>query len=175
MLFSKIQKQQIKGSMGQFVYGATDGTVTTFAVVAGSSGGGLSPQVALTLGFANLMADGISMGISTYLSEETTEQIRRTKKSKKLLDAIVTFLSFLLVGSIPLLSYVYYFAYDGSDAVLFQSSSVLAMSSFILIGILRAKVTGTGLLKNVIETSMLGAIAATAAFTVGKVIERIVS
>lgn len=50
------------------VLGAIDGCVTTFAVVSGAFGAGFSPQVALVLGFANLLADGFSMGVSNYES-----------------------------------------------------------------------------------------------------------
>ncbi len=45
--------------LGEFVYGAIDGSVTTFAVVAGAAGANLSPSVALILGVANLFADGV--------------------------------------------------------------------------------------------------------------------
>ena len=54
--------------IADFVYGANDGIVTTFAVVAGSAGAGLSPVIIIILGFANLVADGISMGMSNFLS-----------------------------------------------------------------------------------------------------------
>lgn len=50
------------------VLGGIDGCVTTFAVVSGVVGAGLSPIVALVLGFANLVADGFSMAISNYES-----------------------------------------------------------------------------------------------------------
>ena len=52
----------MKWSLEDFVYGATDGAVTTFAVVAGVIGASLSSSVVLILGFANLLADGFSMG-----------------------------------------------------------------------------------------------------------------
>lgn len=58
------------------VYGAVDGVVTTFAVVAGSAGGDLAPAVALILGVANLVADGFSMGISNFLGTHTENQER---------------------------------------------------------------------------------------------------
>ena len=48
--------------LGEFVYGATDGAITTFAVVAGAAGADLSPTVVLILGFANLFADGFFHG-----------------------------------------------------------------------------------------------------------------
>jgi VIT1/CCC1 family predicted Fe2+/Mn2+ transporter len=48
------------------VYGAIDGAVTTFAVVAGAIGADLSPRVVLILGAANLLADGFSMACGNF-------------------------------------------------------------------------------------------------------------
>jgi VIT1/CCC1 family predicted Fe2+/Mn2+ transporter len=53
-----------------FVYGGIDGTVTTFAVVAGVVGANLSTPVILILGFANLIADGFSMAVGKYSSDK---------------------------------------------------------------------------------------------------------
>src|SRR5436190_24152857 len=49
------------------IFGAVDGVITTMAVVAGASGAQLGARVALILGVANLIGDGISMGASNYL------------------------------------------------------------------------------------------------------------
>jgi VIT1/CCC1 family predicted Fe2+/Mn2+ transporter len=57
-----------------FVYGAIDGTVTTFAVVSGVVGAGLSIKAILVLGVANLLADGFSMAMSNYLGTSTENQ-----------------------------------------------------------------------------------------------------
>jgi len=48
------------------VYGAIDGAVTTFAIVAGVVGAGLSPRVIIALGIANVLADGFSMAAANY-------------------------------------------------------------------------------------------------------------
>lgn len=58
--------------LGEFVYGGIDGSVTTFAVVAGSVGAGLDSAVIIILGFANLLADGFAMSIGAYLSTKST-------------------------------------------------------------------------------------------------------
>lgn len=50
-----------------WVYGGIDGAVTTFAIVAGSLGASLSAKIILILGFANLLADGLSMAAGNYL------------------------------------------------------------------------------------------------------------
>ena len=49
-----------------WIYGGIDGTVTTFAIVAGVSGAELSGAVVLVLGVANLLADGLAMAASNY-------------------------------------------------------------------------------------------------------------
>lgn len=63
------------------VYGAHDGIVTTFAVVAGTVGAGLPDGIILVLGIANMLADGFSMGAGAYLSSTSEsdhyERMRR--------------------------------------------------------------------------------------------------
>jgi vacuolar iron transporter family protein len=56
------------------VYGAIDGTVTTFAVVAGVRGASLEAAIVVILGIANLAADGFSMAASNYLGIRADEQ-----------------------------------------------------------------------------------------------------
>lgn len=59
------------------VYGAVDGIVTTFAVVAGVAGAGLGTRIIVILGLANLGADGFSMAASNYLGTRTENERRR--------------------------------------------------------------------------------------------------
>jgi VIT1/CCC1 family predicted Fe2+/Mn2+ transporter len=66
------------------VYGATDGAVTTFAVVAGVVGASLSPSIVLILGFANLLADGFSMAVGNYLAAKTRiEYIEKARRREE--------------------------------------------------------------------------------------------
>lgn len=55
-----------RGHLRDIVYGAIDGSVTTFAIVAGVAGAGLSPFVIVALGVANVLADGFSMAAGNY-------------------------------------------------------------------------------------------------------------
>jgi VIT1/CCC1 family predicted Fe2+/Mn2+ transporter len=64
-------------TLRDFVYGAIDGVVTTFAVVAGVAGAGLATRVVLILGAANLAADGFSMAVSNFLGARSEEQRRQ--------------------------------------------------------------------------------------------------
>jgi VIT1/CCC1 family predicted Fe2+/Mn2+ transporter len=67
-----------------FVYGAIDGTVTTFAVVSGVAGAGLSPGVVLILGAANLAGDGFSMAAGNFLATRAERQQRdRSRRAEE--------------------------------------------------------------------------------------------
>lgn len=57
-----------------FVYGAVDGTVTTFAVVSGVVGADLPSKTIIILGVANLLADGFSMAAGNYLGIKTQNE-----------------------------------------------------------------------------------------------------
>lgn len=62
------------------VYGGLDGTVTTFAIVSGVVGASLNPGIVLILGFANLIADGISMAAGDFLSSRAQNDYNRSEK-----------------------------------------------------------------------------------------------
>lgn len=66
------------------VFGAIDGTVTTFAVVAGAVGADLSARIVLILGVANLLADGFSMAAGNFLAKRAAaEEIARLREIEK--------------------------------------------------------------------------------------------
>jgi len=59
-----------------FVFGAIDGTVTTFAIVSGVAGAELSSGIVIVLGMANLLGDGFSMAAGNFLAMRSEEQLR---------------------------------------------------------------------------------------------------
>jgi VIT1/CCC1 family predicted Fe2+/Mn2+ transporter len=60
------QDRPQRGHLRDLIYGGIDGAVTTFAIVAGVAGAGLSPRVIIALGIANVLADGFSMAAGNY-------------------------------------------------------------------------------------------------------------
>lgn len=68
-----------------FIYGAIDGAVTTFAIVAGVAGARLEPGIVVVLGLANVLADGFSMAVSNMLGRRAEDQVRaRTRRDEEL-------------------------------------------------------------------------------------------
>ncbi|MBN1330218.1 MAG: VIT1/CCC1 transporter family protein [Candidatus Heimdallarchaeota archaeon] len=65
------------------IYGGLDGIITTFAIVAGVTGAALGIGVVLILGFANLLADGLSMGIGDYLSSKSEIEYQLDERKRE--------------------------------------------------------------------------------------------
>ena len=70
----RLEGQPKQRYLSDFIYGAIDGTVTTFAVVAGVVGAGLETRVIIILGVANLVADGFSMAAANFLGTRAENQ-----------------------------------------------------------------------------------------------------
>ena len=58
----------IKKNIPNIIYGSLDGIITTFAIIAGVVGAKQNMKIAFILALANLVADGFSMGVSSYES-----------------------------------------------------------------------------------------------------------
>jgi vacuolar iron transporter family protein len=150
------------------VYGANDGIITTFAVVAGVTGGSLSPRAVLIVGVANLFADGLSMGVGNYLSIRSNESARAAQdlpeeEASPARHGLATFLAFFAAGSIPLLPYLLPLV-DGRSLA---ASVVLTFGALFVVGSLRASVTIDRWWTAGLEMLGLGAVVAIAAYGSG--------
>jgi len=86
----------------------------------------------------------------------------------------VTYMSFILIGLIPLLTYVWDYLV-GFNGNLFIWTSLFTSLAFMFIGFLKSYVTQTSKLKGIIETLILGILAATLAYFVGDILENLIS
>jgi VIT1/CCC1 family predicted Fe2+/Mn2+ transporter len=146
------------------VYGANDGIITTFAVVSGVVGAELSRSIILILGFANLFADGISMGASNYLARRSTANAEeRATREDGLRHASATIGAFVLAGLVPLAAYLLPLPSDSR----FVAATVLTATTLFLVGAARSFVTGLSPFRSGVEMLLVGALAAIAAYLIG--------
>ena len=84
-ILERIREENGHDLLRDAVLGAVDGAITTFAVVAGSIGGGFSGTVVIVLGIASLLADGLSMAVSNYLGVKSErERVTQARRNEAL-------------------------------------------------------------------------------------------
>ncbi len=169
MQASRTLSQYIK----DLIYGANDGIITTFAVVASVVGAGLDAAVILIVGFASLVADGLSMAASDYLASKSERGVREARgetggmgaaEERPEVAAAFTFLAFVIAGSLPLLPY----ALVPGTPKLFLMAGAVAALSLVLIGAIRTMATGGSALRGAAEMLLVGGAAMTVAFFIGR-------
>ncbi len=214
--------------LSDFVYGAIDGTVTTFAVVSGVAGASLPADIIVILGLANLVGDGFSMAASNYLGTRTDRQLleraramerkhirlapegereevrqiyaRKGFEGERLNDivdtitsnedqwidtmltdelglqlsppsslkaAAMTLVAFIVVGVIPLLSFVLQLVTPFPLQTAYAWSAALTAIAFFLVGAAKSAFVDEKWYTSGLETLVVGGTAAALAYGVG--------
>ena len=157
--------------LSDFVYGGIDGAITTLAIMAGAMGASLSPVVVIILGFANLAADGFSMGVSDYLSTRSQNDLVANREHpdwrNPVASAVTTFLSFVVVGFVPLLPFLVapFSQIVSANTPVF--SFMFAGVAFLTVGGIQGYITNKNKFYTGLRTLFIGGVASVLAFTVG--------
>jgi vacuolar iron transporter family protein len=158
------RSELIRHYLPDLVYGANDGIITTFAVVTGVVGADLSERVILILGFANLLADGFSMGASNFLSRRSyADADERAGGSEAARHGAATVVGFVTAGLVPLIAYLA----PLPDDARFTIAVALTLSTLFVVGASRAVVTRLGWMRSGLEMLLVGTLAAAVAYSIG--------
>ena len=163
-----VRRDGVRGIAGRYlpdlVYGANDGLITTFAVVSGVVGAGLAPRIILVLGFANLIADGFSMGASDYLAQRSlVAPAQPTARREAVRHGAATLVSFVVVGVVPLAAHLL----PVPAAARFPSALGLTFVTLFCVGAARSVVTRLSWARGGAEMLAVGAVAAAVAYGIG--------
>lgn len=121
------------------------------------------------------VVDTITEDKDRWVDVMMKEELQMSKETKSpFLIGLATLISFILIGFIPLIIYVIDFIW-GMEANRFLYACILTSLGFIFVGAMKSYVTRTSLVKDVLSTLLLGALAAVVAFYVGDFIESIIS
>jgi len=217
------------------VYGGLDGITTTFAVVAGVVGGSIAVQVIIILGFSNIFADGLSMGISDMLSDMAENDYTRAEKKRETWECdhnlegeidemvelyqakglpesdaraaigilskhkdffvdvmlvqelgllppeantapwkngVVTFFSFIIFGTVPLLAYA--IANSSNGTVLFTTTCFLTGFTLFVLGAIKSRFTRQKWYMSGLQVLFVGSISAASSYFIGWFIQSVV-
>ena len=105
------------------------------------------------------------------MMKEELGMIKDTKSPFRI--GAVTFISFLIIGFIPLLVYIWDYI-SGFPANTFFWSAILTTLSFVIVGYMKSYINETNKIRSVLETLGLGGAAAVLAYFVGAILEALV-
>ena len=224
----RLQAGYTHSYLRDFIYGAIDGAVTTFAIVCGVAGADLSAGIIVILGTVNLLADGFSMAVSNFLGTRAEQQLRaRVRKTEerhiimypdgereevrqifarkgfagdelehvvqvitsdrqRWIDTmmteelglplaggsaakagVVTFIAFVLVGFLPILSFTVDLALPGAIPYPLLWSTLLTGVAFFIVGATKSRFVAERWHLAGVETFAIGSVAAGIAYLVG--------
>lgn len=155
------------------VGGGNDGVITTMAVVSSAAGAGLSARVAIIMGLANLVADGLSMGSSGYLAlkSELHQTGGSVDEERPARHGIATMVAFVLAGAVPLLA----FAPGLGRGPTLLAASALGALTLAAIGAARARYIDRPAWRCSAEMLVVGGSAAGVAYVVGVAVESLLA
>lgn len=118
MLFSRLfyRKRKSDVYLRNFIFGVEDSLVSTVGLLAGVAAADISHSAIITTGLVLIVVEGFSMGIGSFLTEETTEEMagKKLQTLESIKGAVTMLISYCLAGLLPLAPYTFL---KGSTAV----------------------------------------------------------
>ena len=144
--------------------GGVDGVITSFAIVAGAHAGNVPLSTLWVIGISSLLADGLSMGVSEYLSSSTAaakgEQLQNADDASPRSLGLSCFASFVVCGVVPTVLYAV-------TAGRLLAVAMFSLVELMLLGAARTVFSRENLLWGLTQTASLGALAGAVAYGVG--------
>lgn len=169
MVFSKLfHKHSSRGvNLRNFIFGVEDSLVSTVGLLAGIATADVSRSAIIATGLVLIVVEGLSMGIGSFLTQETTDEMSGVNQetSKSIVGGIIMLFSYCIAGLVPLFPYAFF---PGNNAV--SISVIASLLGLFLLG------TGTSVYyhrpsawKNGFRMFFLGGLAVGVGMLVGKV------
>ena len=171
LMFKRLPIYQRAKFLSDATLGASDGIVTTFAIITGSAGASFSSNIVLILGIAKVFADGVSMAAGNYLgvkSEIDYEEVKGKdgkKTGSPVIHGLASLISFIISGLLPLLPFIFNIRHK------YLLSTIIVATSLFFVGLLRSRYTKRGYIKSGIEMLAVGGFAALVAYFAGFVLD----
>jgi VIT1/CCC1 family predicted Fe2+/Mn2+ transporter len=140
--------------MRNFIFGVEDSLVSTLGFLTGISAAGLPIHSVILSGLVLVLVEAFSMGVGSFLSEETVEEYEQrgaVPLRKSIIAGLTMFFSYLVAGFIPLGPYILLPALFA-----FWLSILFSLSALFLLGALSGKVSSLNSLKTGFRMLLIG-------------------
>src|SRR6266850_1950521 len=137
-------------SIREVVFGAQDGLVSTFAVIAGLAAAGVGPLVVVLGGAVSAMAGVLSMSIGTFLSSRAQRQLYEReldRERREIRD---------------------HAGEEIAELIAALASRGMTLAALFCVGVLKARVAGVSALRSGLEVAVLAAASGLISFGLGR-------
>lgn len=147
------------------IFGVEDSLISTLGFLAGITVAGLRAQDILTTGLILILVEAFSMGVGSFLSEESVEEYEHhvsASLKNSLVAGLTMFFSYLFSGFIPLGPYIFL-----SPTAAFWPSIFLSLIALFFLGVFRGKMSRVNPVRTGIRMLVIGGCAMMIGICVG--------
>ena len=150
------------------VFGGVDGLSTTLTLVWGAAalGTDVAEETLLTLGVANLLAKGCSMGLGDYFGTQAENRVAGIAEPTSYRSGVIMFVSFVVFGGVPLVAFIPSSRRHNRRTLL----CVMCATSLFLLGLVKAYFTSTRAIKSGMVMVSAGGLVALTSYLVGHLV-----
>ncbi len=153
--------------MRNVIFGIEDSLAATVGLLAGLAAEAVPLTTIILTGFVYIFVEAFSMGVGSFLSEESAEDYEGTKKEglRTFYAAIAMFFACIVGGFVPLLPYL---VTEGVTAI--YASIALSVTFLGVMGFAQAKISHKKVWPRVLRMVLLGGTAIAVGIIVGQVV-----
>ncbi|MBI2064006.1 MAG: VIT1/CCC1 transporter family protein [Candidatus Yanofskybacteria bacterium] len=151
-----------------FAFGVEDSLVSTVGLLSGIAIVGMGSAAIFITGMVLIFVEAFSMAVGSFLSEHLAEDYAKQAEMPlrhSLFSGVVMFLSYFISGFIPLFPYAVM-----PVASALWTSILLSLAALFLLGVIGAKMSHIGIIRNSLRTLTIGGIAIIIGVIVGRTI-----
>lgn len=161
-----ISKINSASYLRNFVFGVEDSLVSTVGLLSGIAIADVSRSTILLTGIILIFVEAVSMAAGSFLSESSADEYVAHKENIRkhtIISGIIMFFSYLLSGLIVLVPYMIFPVAEALKISIFVS-----VFSLFILGIIGARISKIGIIKNGFRMVLVGGIAILVGSLAGK-------
>lgn len=161
---ARAEKEEFAAYVRNFIFGVEDSLVSTVGLLSGVAVAGMPKEEIFLTGIILIFVEAFSMGVGSYLSEESSEEYQHKKHSISIPGALVMFFSYLASGFIPLFPYMMF-----DSNVSLPLSIISSLIALFTLGYVSGQVVNTkNTMRHGIKMLIIGGLAILVGVLVGK-------
>lgn len=163
-------KQRFALYFRNFIFGVEDSLVSTVGLLSGVAIADVPRATIFLTGMVLIFVEGFSMGVGSFLSEQSSEDLIHKKNKDKIFmikASVIMFFSYFFAGFIPLFPYMIL-----ETKIALPVSISLAIITLFVLGIIAGKVSHKSYIKSAMRMMIVGGVAIGLGVLVGSIINQ---